>query len=67
MFYPIFVWSWILRWSTNLLSDDSRSPDWSGLVTDDVLGLFVGIGTQVVFLFSDIEDGWRTLLDEVAA
>jgi hypothetical protein len=54
IFYPIFERSFISKLSINWLSDELRSPDWSGLVTT---GLFVTNGTVVLLVV--VEVGWR--------
>jgi hypothetical protein len=57
-FYPIFEWSFIPRLSINWVSDELRSPDWSGgLVTSGTFWLFVNNGTVLVVGFVDV--GWR--------
>jgi len=57
--YPIFDRSFISRFSNNWLSDEFRSPAWSGFVVVGMFWLVLNNGAVVVFLFDDTEIGWR--------
>lgn len=49
--YLIFEWSFISKLSINCVSDEFRSPDWSGLLTTELLATN---GTALLFRLVDI-------------